>query len=149
MVRRRFLRRLPRPVRWLWFAILAVLAAELAALGLGLALGDAWLGPALQLSSLLVGPLAVGLLIVLVAARWTARDSRPPAEAGPPRSEQPPAPRPGPGVPVEVQVGRRAGEAVSALARSREGKAAIRQAARLARAVRAAAQPEPGERGGG
>jgi hypothetical protein len=139
MVRRRFLRRLPRPVRWLWFGIIGVVAAELALLALGVVLGDAWLGPALQLSSLLVGPLAVGLVIVLVAARWTGRE-RPPSEV-----EREPASAPTQQVPLEELAGRRAGEAVSALARSREGKAAIRQAARLARAVRAAARPEPDE----
>jgi len=139
-VRRHLVRRLPRPIRWLWYATLAVLAVELAGLALGLVRGDAWLGAAMQMSSILVGPLALALGIVCAAGMWV---NRKPARPGGEALTAPPSPPVAP----EVAAARRASEAVIALARSREGKVAIRQTARLLRAVRAAAQPPPGSTG--
>jgi hypothetical protein len=141
-MRQGFLRRLPRPVRWLWFAILAVAALECAALALGIVLGGAWLSTAFQLSSLLAVPMALGLLVVVATSRWTGRRPSPP-DRGRSEDEQPAPGPPSSSVPLEVAAGRRAGQAAAALARSREGKAAIRQTARFVRAVRAAAQPAP------
>lgn len=132
MLSRRFLRRLPRAIRWLWFAIVAVVAAELALLGLGLWLGGDWLWAGMQLASILAGPLAVGLVVVLGVAYL-----RPPRQrAKPSEPSEPPAQPDG-------EAGRRAGQAVLALARSREGRVAIRRAARLVRAVQAATRPPP------
>jgi hypothetical protein len=142
-VKRGFLRRLPRPVRWLWFAILVVLGLECVGVALGFVLGDAWLWAALQLSSILAGPLALGLLVVAGVSAWAGHRPSPP-DGGRPDDRQPqPAPPSSP-EPVEVAAGRRAGEAVTSLARSRGGKVAIAQTARLVRAVRAAAQPASG-----
>jgi type VI protein secretion system component VasK len=143
-MRRGFFGWLPRPARWLWFAILAVIAVECAVLALGVVLGGEWWWAALQLSSVLTGPLVLGLLVVVAAGAWAGRRARPPSEADERSDAEQPRTEPSrPSVPVEVAVGRRAGEAVAAVARSREGKAAIRQTARLVRAVRAAAQPPP------
>jgi hypothetical protein len=141
-VRRGFVRRLPRPIRWLWYAILAVIAAELAGLALGLVRGDAWLWAAMQMSSILVGPLALGLLVVAIAGIRANRGAVR-AEVG----AQPARPAPSPPVAPELAAARLTSQAVIALARSREGKVAIRQTARLLRAVRAAAQPPPGPTG--
>jgi type VI protein secretion system component VasK len=144
-MRRGFFGRLPRPIRWLWLAILAAVALQSAALALGLVLGGDWWWAALQLSSVLAGPLVLGLLVAAAAGAWVGRRAQPPSEGG--RSPDREAPRTEPSssaVPLEEAVGRRAGEAVAALTRSRQGKAAIRQTARLVRAVRAAAQPPPG-----
>jgi hypothetical protein len=143
-VRGSFLRRLPRPVRWLWFAILAVLGLECAALALGFVLGGAWLWTALQLSYVLAGPLALGLLVIAGVSAWTGYRRSPPGGGRPDDGQPPQMAQPGSPEPVEVVAGRRAGEAVTALARSRGGKVAIAQTARLVRAVRAAAQPAPG-----
>jgi hypothetical protein len=139
-------RRLPRPLRWLWLAVLAAIALECAALALGVVLGGDWWLPAQMLSSALGGPLLLALLIAAAATAWVGRRAQAPPPSAGGRSPDPERPRPepsSPAVPVEVAVGRRAGEAVAAMARSREGKAAIRQTARLARAIRAAAQPPP------
>lgn len=141
-VRRGFLRRLPRPVRWLWFTILAVVAAECAGIALGLVFGGDVFSTALQMSSILAGPLALGLLVVVVAGLRSSREPRA-ANYGQPDAEPQGRQSPNPQEPLEVAVGRAAGRAVTALARSREGKAAIRQTARLVRAFRAAAQPPP------
>jgi hypothetical protein len=132
-VRRSFLRRLPRPVRWLWYAILGLLAAELVLLALGVAVGRPWLQIALQLSSILVGPAALGILIVVAVGVWANRAPAP--------SDQEPRALPGPDVPPEVAAVRATSQAVIALARTPEGKRAIRQGARLLRAVRAATRP--------
>src|SRR5215472_10702333 len=72
-VRRGILRRLPRPVRWLWFAILGVVAAECVGIALGVVLGGAWFWTAIQLSSILVGPVALGLLVVVGVAAYQNR----------------------------------------------------------------------------
>jgi len=141
-VRRGFLRRLPRPVRWLWFAILAVIGLECAGVALGFVLGPDWWYAAGQLGSILAAPLAVGLLVVFGTSAWVGRKASSPADGGSDEAH-PPAPQ----VPIEVAAGRRAGEAVSAFARTREGQATIRQTARLVRAFRAATRPEPGSTG--
>jgi len=137
-VTRGFLRRLPRPVRWLWFAILAVIGLECVGVALGFVLGPDWWYAASQVGSLLAAPLAVGLLVVFGTNAWVGRKASSPAGGGS-DEEHPPAPP----VPLEVAAGRRAGEAVSAFARTREGQATIRQTARLVRAFRAATRPEP------
>lgn len=142
-MKRGFLRRLPRPVRWLWFAILAAVGLLCVGVALGFVLGGAWLWASLQLSSILAAPLALGLLVVAAASAWAGSRPSPP-DGGRPDDRQPnPAP-PSSAEPVEVAAGRLAGEAVTALGRSRGGKVAIAQTARLVRAVRAAAQPPPG-----
>lgn len=155
-MRRAFVRRLPKPVRWLWYSILAVIVAELVALAVGIVVGDAWLFGALEMASLLAAPLGVGLLIVMVCAAFVKRepDKAEPASARaePARApaERPAAPAPSSpepagrrGVAPEVAAGRAAGQAVAALRRSREGQAAIKTTSSLLRAVRAAAQAPP------
>ena len=137
--KRGFVRRLPRPVRWLWFAILAVLALEAALVVLGVVLGQEGLWTAaLQLASLTAAPVAIGLLVVGVCVSW-ARRGPSPSEAGDLQPARPASPE----VPIEVVAGRRAGEAVASLARTEQGKVAIQRGARLFRAVRAAARPAP------
>jgi hypothetical protein len=148
-MRRVFLARLPRPLRWLWLAVLAGVVVECATLALGWVLGGEWWLAALQLSSALAGPLVLALLVAVAAGRWVGRGAQPPPSSG--RSADPePRPREQPrtepsssAAPLEVAVGRRAGEAVATMARSREGRAAIRQTARLVRSIRAAASPPP------
>lgn len=140
------MRRLPGPVRWLWLAMLALVGLELVLLVLGLVVGDTWLWAALQLMSITAAPLALGVLIVVVAA---ARSGRAAPLSRRERLEEPDAPmgaaRPAPGSesPPEVAAIQRASQAVIALARTPEGKAAIRNGARLLRAGRAAMRPPP------
>lgn len=141
------MRRLPRPVRWLWYGILALIGLELVLLALGLVYGDNLLWSALQLMSITAAPLAVGLLIVVVAgARWGGPA---PAPRGQDRDEERKAPAPAaPPAPesetgAEVVAIQRASQAVIAAARTPEGRAAIRQGARLLRAGRAAMRPPP------
>jgi hypothetical protein len=145
-VRRGFLGRLPRPVRWLWFAILAVIGLECVGLALGFVFGEAWWWAAGQMGSFLAAPLALGLLLVAGTSAWVGRKTSPP-EGGRSDEKHLQSVLPGPQVPLEVAAGRRAGEAVAALARSREGKEAIRQTAKLVRAVRAATRPASGSTG--
>jgi hypothetical protein len=83
-------------------------------------------------------------LLVVAAAGIRAGLGSSPSGNGRSHDERQPPP-PGPSVPLDVAAGRRAGQVVTALARSREGKVAIRQTARLVRAFRAAAQPAPGQ----
>jgi type VI protein secretion system component VasK len=156
-VSRVFFARLPRPLRWLWLAVLAGVVLECATVVLGLLLGGEWSVAALQLAAALAGPLLLGLLLAVAAVRWVGRRAQPPTEGRRPeprRTEQSRTEPPSSAAPVEVAVGRRAGEAVAAMARSSEGKAAIRQTARLLRSIRAAASPpassaEPERRSGG
>ena len=134
------MRRLPGPVRWLAFAMLALIGVELVLLALGVMLGGDWLWTALQLTSITAAPLAVGVLILVVAgARWGR--ATPPAkqERDAPADAAGPAPAPEPQ--PEVVAIQRASQAVIAVARTPEGRAAIRQGARLLRAGRAAMRP--------
>ncbi|HEY7199848.1 MAG TPA: hypothetical protein VIC57_06540 [Candidatus Dormibacteraeota bacterium] len=146
-MRRHFVRRLPRPVRWLWFGIVALIGLELVLLALGLVYGDTLLWSALQLMSITAAPLAVGLLIVIVAgARWGGAAPPPASQDRDGEREAPaPAARPAPAseTGAEVVAIQRASQAVIAAARTPEGRAAIRQGARLLRAGRAAMRPPP------
>jgi hypothetical protein len=158
-------KRLPGPVRWLWFGILALIAVELALLALGLARGGFWLASATQLMSLTAAPLAIGVVIVVLAGRWSGRSAPQPTQrrgdvpapsAGPaPRPEPPPVaaqdarPAPGAGTAPEVAAIQRTSDAVIAMARTPQGRAAIQQGARLLRAGRAAMRPAPPEPGSG
>lgn len=146
-MRRLLLRRLPPPVRWLWYAILAVVVLECVIAALGLVYGEAWWWAAGQLASLLAAPVTLGLLVVAAASAWVGRRAARPADG---RSDGEPHPQAAAGteVPIEVVVGRRAGQAVAALARSREGKEAIRRTARLVSAVRAATRAATDPAGG-
>jgi len=138
-------RRLPKPVRWLWYAILALIGLELVLLALGVELGGDWLSTAFQLTSLTAAPLVIGVLIVVVAARSgraapPARQEREPERAAPVDAT---GPAPAPETPPDVVAIQRASQAVIAAARTPEGRAAIRQGARLLRAGRAAMRPPP------
>jgi hypothetical protein len=151
-MRRALLKRLPRPVRWLCYLILLVLAAELAALAVGVVLGDVWLRSALEVASILAAPLALGLVVVVGCATFVSREPSTPGQAPEPAER---AGEPGPAairaVPPEIAAGRAAGRAVAALKRSREGKVAVQRTTALMRAVRAAAQAprEPADAGDG
>jgi len=134
-------------VRWLWFGILAVVGLDCAAVALAFVFGGDWYSTAVQLSSILAGPLAVGLLVVFVTASVRSKREPPAPAATPPDAERPPARSADSQVPLEVAAGRAAGQAVAALARRPEGQAAIRQTARFVRAIRAAAQAPPASAG--
>jgi type VI protein secretion system component VasK len=148
-VRRAFFGRLPRPLRWLWLAVLVGVVLECATVALGLVVGGDWSSAVLQLSWALAGPLLLGLLVAVAASRFVLRRAQPPAEGRRPadpeprRTEQPRTEPSSSAASPEEAVGRRAGEAVAAMARSAEGRAAIRQTARLVRSIRAAASPPP------
>lgn len=160
------MRRLPRPVRWMWFGILALIGLEVVLVALGLAFGDLWLAAALQLMSITAAPLALAVLIVVVAGARSSPTAPPPsrpaqvqepeqerAREPEPRRDAPAQPAPDAGPTPEVAAIQRASQAVIAAARTSEGRAAIRQGARLLRAGRAAMRspsepaPEAGNRG--
>lgn len=151
------MRRLPRPVRWMWFGILALIGLEVVLVALGLAFGDVWLAAALQLMSITAAPLALAVLIVVVAGARSSRTAPPPsrpAQVQEPEQERarepeprrdaparPAQPAPDAGPTPEVAAIQRASQVVIAAARTSEGRAAIRQGARLLRAGRAAMRP--------
>lgn len=139
------MRRLPGPIRWLWFAILALIGLELVLVALGVELGGDWLSTAFQLTSITAAPLVIGVLIVVVVAR--SGRAAPPARQEPEAERAAPMdaarPAPGPETPPDVVAIQRASQAVIAVARTPEGRAAIRQGARLLRAGRAAMRPPP------
>jgi hypothetical protein len=143
---RGFFRRLPRKVRLLWYAIVAVTALELALVIGTLIFWPGWGWLALQLFSLSLWPVGVGVGIVLVVGSITNRGSHPAAVPAAP--SQPAAgsaataqPRRQPEEGYEVAAARGAAQLLAGAARTPQGKAALRRTARLARAVRAAATP--------
>jgi hypothetical protein len=148
---RRFFRRLPRPVKRLWYAILVVTGVELALLvgTLFLAPGSSWLP--LEIFSVSAWPIGIGLLLVLAVGSFTSR--RPEAAAGPapaqPREPDQPAERARPAQRqeggYEVVAARQAARLLAGAARRPEGQAALRRTGRLVRAMRAAARPPDGE----
>ena len=130
-----FFRGLPRWARRLWYAILAVLALEIAFFVFTLVWAPGWVWLSSEVFSLSAWPLGLGVLLVVVvgsvSARWRPR--RPP-EGG-----------------YEVAAARGAARLLTDAARHPQGQAAIRRTARLARAVRAASRPaqEEGDRPSG
>jgi hypothetical protein len=150
---RRFFRRLPRPVKRLWYAILVVTAVELALLLGALFLAPSWAWLPLEIFSVSAWPIGIGLLLVLAVGSFTSRrpeaaaGSETPAEAGPARSGKPDQPaertRPAPQQEggYEVVAARQAARLLAGAARRPEGQAALRRTGRLVRAMRAAARP--------
>ncbi|HEY4867011.1 MAG TPA: hypothetical protein VIK45_16010 [Candidatus Dormibacteraeota bacterium] len=148
---RRFFRRLPRPVKRLWYAILVVTGVELALLAGTLFLAPGWSWLPLEIFSVSAWPIGIGLLLVLAVGSFTSR--RPEAAAGPapaqPREPDQPAERARPAQReeggYEVMAARQAARLLAGAVRRPQGQAALRRTGRLVRAMRAAARPPDGE----
>jgi hypothetical protein len=134
-------RQLPRPVKRLAYAIGFVTLVELGLLALGLWAGGEWAWLTLQLWSLSVGPLTVGVLVVLVVGIVGSRRRQAPTDKREAATE--------PEVPYEIAAARSAAQLLGTVARHPQGKQAVRRAARLLAAARAAAQSETSPRQGG
>ncbi len=127
--------------------MLVLIGVEVVLLALGLVLGDAWLWAGLQLMSITAAPLALGVLIVVVAGARSGRAAPPSRQEQQEERDAPmddPRPAPGPEAPPEVAAIQRASQAVIAVVRTPEGGAAIRYGAGRPGAGRAAMRPPPG-----
>lgn len=133
-MRRGFFRRLPQPIRRLWYLIVVIAFAEVLLLAAAIRAGGEWPGIAWQFCSLSIGPLSVGALVVLVVGIVANRQGRSPGRRShSERSE----------VPYEIAFARGTTKLVRSAIRSSEGKAVIRLAARLTVATQAAMRHTP------
>ena len=140
-MRRHFFRSLPRPIRRLAYAMGFVTVGELVLLVLGLRAGGDWSWLAFQLWSLSIGPLIVGILVVVAVGIVASRRSqtRQDKHEVQTRSE----------VPYEIAAARTAAQLLGSAARHPQGRQAVRRASRLAAALRAAAQADDEPKGSG
>ena len=161
-MRRKRFRSLPRWVRRLWLVIFAVACLDVALVATALAVPGDWTWLALQFVGLSVVPLALGTLLALLAGSVTTQWQRG-REASAPKEESSPTPSGAarhlpheggggvaetPGASYEIVVARGAARLFARAARSREGKAAVRAAAKLVDRVQAAARESPAPQAG-
>jgi len=135
-MRREFFRRSPRSIKRLWYLIASVACAEILLLIVAIRAGDDWVAIAWQLCSLSIPPLVTAALVAIAISlvanrRLQSRETRSNSDD--------------PEIPYEIAAARSVAKVIRSATRTKEGKAAVRLAARLTVAAQAAMRPPPSQ----
>ncbi len=138
-IRDGFFRNSPRIVRRLFYLIAIIWFVELIILAVAVTAGSDWAWLAWQLCSRSAGPFAIGTVVVLSVRNIMNRRLQPNERHSASEDQQ---------LPYEIRVARSTARALSYALRSREGRAAVRAAARLMVAANAAMRTSQSQREG-